>query len=92
VAPTFLLYATGALAVGERRFGAGGFDLGPGPPFNSFNQVSNTSVDWTVGAGAELIFAPHWSVKAEYLYVDPGSVSSAVSIRLYPTLGGSYHS
>jgi outer membrane immunogenic protein len=31
-------------------------------------------VGWTVGGGAEWMFAPHWSLKGEYLYYDLGSV------------------
>jgi outer membrane immunogenic protein len=42
------------------------------------NSVSNTSPGWTVGAGAEWMFAPNWSVKAEYLYVDLTSHSSTI--------------
>ncbi len=30
---------------------------------------SSTKTGWTVGGGAEWMFAPHWSVKAEYLYL-----------------------
>ena len=33
---------------------------------------SNTQAGWTVGGGAEYAFAPNWTVKAEYLYVDLG--------------------
>jgi outer membrane immunogenic protein len=31
---------------------------------------SHTSVGWTAGAGVEVGFAPHWSAKAEWLYLD----------------------
>ena len=31
---------------------------------------SNTEVGWTAGAGLEFAFAPNWTAKAEYLYVD----------------------
>ncbi len=30
---------------------------------------SKTETGWTVGGGAEWMFAPHWSVKAEYLFL-----------------------
>jgi outer membrane immunogenic protein len=33
-----------------------------------------TRAGWTVGAGGEWMFAPNWSVKAEYLFVDLGTV------------------
>lgn len=58
----WLLYATGGLAVGEVRgwdalTPASGSELRPG---------------WTVGAGVETKFAPNWSAKVEYLYVNLG--------------------
>jgi len=31
---------------------------------------SHTSIGWTAGVGAEFGFAPNWSAKIEYLYVD----------------------
>jgi outer membrane immunogenic protein len=78
VAP-LLIYGTGGLAVGEHKLGIGVSDPGANPPANLFNQTSDTSVGWTVGAGFEWMFASHWSVKAEYLYVDLGNISSTVN-------------
>jgi outer membrane immunogenic protein len=80
----FLLYATGGLAVGEHKLGIGLVDTTAAPPANLFGQTSSTSVGWTVGAGAEWMFARQWSVKAEYLYVDLGNISSTISYA-YPT-------
>jgi opacity protein-like surface antigen len=34
-----------------------------------------TRAAWTVGGGVEWLFAPRWSTKLEYLYVDTDSVS-----------------
>lgn len=34
-----------------------------------------TQAGWTVGGGVEYAVSDHWSVKAEYLYLDFGSVS-----------------
>jgi outer membrane immunogenic protein len=31
---------------------------------------THTSVGWTAGGGVEVGFAPHWSAKAEWLYLD----------------------
>jgi outer membrane immunogenic protein len=31
---------------------------------------SHTNAGWTAGVGAEFLFAPRWSAKLEYLYVD----------------------
>jgi outer membrane immunogenic protein len=84
--PSFLLYGTGGLAYGGTRsttienimlaqcsaascvtgLGGGGF--------------SQARAGWTVGAGGEWMFAPNWSVKAEYLYYDLGSVNYATAV------------
>ena len=57
VTPTLLLYGTAGFAYGD---------------VTAF-QRSNTSTGWTAGGGAEWMFAPHWSAKIEYLYVDLAS-------------------
>ena len=53
-----LLFGTGGLAFGELR--ATTFGL----------SESHTNAGWTLGVGAEIGFAPNWSAKVEYLYVD----------------------
>ena len=50
-------------------YGTGGFAYGQEEALN----VSNTRTGWTAGGGVEWPFAPHWSVKAEYLFVQQGS-------------------
>jgi outer membrane immunogenic protein len=52
--PTLLVYGTGGFAYGQ--VDAWGFNTTP--------------TGWTAGGGVEWMFAPHWSAKAEYLYVD----------------------
>jgi outer membrane immunogenic protein len=42
--------------------------IGPVDP-----STSTTRTGWTVGAGAEWVFAPHWSTTLEYNYYDFGS-------------------
>jgi len=37
-----------------------------------FNSESETETGWTVGVGAEYAFAPGWSARAEYNYMDFG--------------------
>jgi len=88
--PAFLLYGTGGLAYGGARSsttesavvavcaGAGTTCSGVGG--GSFSQVR---VGWTVGAGGEWMFAPHWSLKAEYLYYDLGSVNYATALSQF---------
>jgi outer membrane immunogenic protein len=55
-----LIYGTGGAAVGNIQTG-----LIPPSTFDS-----TTEVGWTVGAGLEVAFAPNWTAKAEYLFVD----------------------
>ena len=53
-----MFFGTGGLAFGELR--ATTFGL----------SESHSTVGWTAGVGAEMGFAPNWSAKVEYLYVD----------------------
>ncbi len=59
----WLFYATGGLAVGELR----AWDNLMPASGNAFRP------GWTVGGGVEAEFAPRWSVKLEYLFVNLGS-------------------
>jgi outer membrane immunogenic protein len=81
--PQFLLFATGGLAVGEVKVGSSVSCPTYAPPCSTeastTNTTSKTEAGWTVGAGAEWMVAPHWSVKAEYLYVDLGRENSTLT-------------
>jgi outer membrane immunogenic protein len=68
-----LLYGTGGLAYGRVQSSARTVFSLTGETYAG--AASDTSVGWTAGAGVEWGFAPNWSVKAEYLYVDLGSFS-----------------
>jgi outer membrane immunogenic protein len=79
----FLLYVTGGLAVGESRIAStlNGPTFGP-PTFTEPSTslaTTRTRVGWTAGAGAEWMFAPSWSFKAEYLFVDLGTVRNTIA-------------
>jgi len=51
-------------------------------PANSFDfHDARTSVGWTAGAGAEYMFAPQWSVKLEYNYIDLGNINDTLTCR-----------
>ncbi len=69
-----LLYATGGLAIGGVKSDtAVTFGTVANPVYNLANHIgsaSTTRTGWTVGVGGEYAFAPRWSVKAEYLYID----------------------
>lgn len=76
----WLLYATGGLALADVSYS----DVLVFP--TSSNAASSRTVlaGWTVGAGAEWAFAPNWSVKAEYLYVDLGTTSYTMTNATFP--------
>jgi outer membrane immunogenic protein len=86
VVPSVLLYATGGAAYGTLKtdLDLSGFTAAGVPVFVS-GSTSNTKFGWTVGGGIEAMFAPNWSGKLEYLYVDLGSISNSVVL---PTAAG----
>ncbi|HLL29290.1 MAG TPA: outer membrane protein [Xanthobacteraceae bacterium] len=60
----FMPYVTGGAAFSEVKANIPGV-----------GSASDTRTGWTVGGGAEYAFAPNWTVKAEYLYVDLGTLN-----------------
>jgi len=60
----FLVYGTGGAAFGSVQVN-----------FSNDPVSSATKAGWTAGAGVEVAVAPHWSAKAEYLFVDLGNGS-----------------
>lgn len=54
-------------------YGTGGFAYGSGSYEVLGLTNSQTQTGWTIGAGGEYAFAPNWSARVEYLYVDLGS-------------------
>src|SRR4051794_22477590 len=57
----WLVYATGGLALAGERF------INT-PHVGTDQKIINVRPRWAAGAGVEYAFAPHWSVKLEYLY------------------------
>jgi len=80
----WLFYVTGGLALTQLK---GNFSFTD--TFASATEsgaFSRTRAGWTIGGGAEYALLNGWSVKAEYLYVDFGSVattSNNLSALLY---------
>ena len=80
-----LLYGTFGLAYGDLKAEFGGLD------------ESKTLVGWTGGLGMEVGFAPNWSAKVEYLYMDLGSRAYTLTgtdnglQASYLRLGVNYH-
>lgn len=59
VGPSTMVYATGGLAYGEIH----AYKLG-----TATTGGNDWRATWTAGGGVETYFAPHWSLKVEYLY------------------------
>ena len=60
-----LFYGTGGFAWADNKLSANALGFG-------FSD-SQVHTGWVVGAGVEYMFAPHWSLKGEYLYRSFGS-------------------
>ena len=69
----WIVYATGGFAVANVSYSDS--ILFPGSGNTNAASLSDTRTGWTVGGGVEWAFAPSWSVKAEYLHVDLGTIS-----------------
>ena len=70
-----LFYGTGGLAVGQSNYSANIRRTAILLNFNVPASATETKIGWTIGAGAEYALPNNWSVKAEYLYYDLGSVT-----------------
>lgn len=69
-----LPYVTGGAAYGKTSYTFTSVNLGT--PANSYNySQSSTQWGWTLGAGLEVALTDNWTVKAEYLYVDLGTMN-----------------
>jgi outer membrane immunogenic protein len=83
-----LFYGTGGLAFGgvKNNLLTTFTDVGEPGCFQCFGStlVSNNSsrTGWVLGAGIEWMFAPNWSLKGEYQYIDLGSVTNAAAVSL----------
>lgn len=74
VIPTLLIYGTGGLAYGDVSYSANTDYRPTGTAFYPAS-FSKTKVGWTAGGGVEYALFKHWTVKAEYLYMDLGNES-----------------
>jgi outer membrane immunogenic protein len=90
VTPNLLAYATGGLAVTRIGINAAYSDNNPffAPGVTGTASGSAVKAGWTVGAGAEWALPGNWSIKAEYLYLDFGSVTANGAITT--AIGGGY--
>lgn len=61
----WLVYAKGGVAWANDKFSTNAYTPGT-------IEVTDTRIGWTAGAGVEYAFAPAWSAKLEYNYMDFG--------------------
>lgn len=86
---SLLIYGTAGFAYGGVTTTSGVFTINhadhseirsdqhsSGGQFGSSNTLSGVTVGWAAGAGVEWMLIPNWSIKAEYLYYDIGTVSN----------------
>jgi outer membrane immunogenic protein len=82
MAPDQLWYVTAGAAFGGVKVGSAFTCSNCKPPSvaetSTINETSRTQTGWTIGAGIEWKFAPTWSLKTEYLYVDLGNGSNTI--------------
>jgi outer membrane immunogenic protein len=71
----FLAYGTGGLAFGDVKvFNENAYNFNSTTWYTS--NSTTTRVGWTAGGGVEYAVADRWTVKAEYLYYDLGTINS----------------
>lgn len=89
-----MLYATAGLAYGEVQMGGTRTVAGTvfGLPISSTVALGHSQLNagWTLGAGIEAALVGNWTWKAEYLYVDLGSLDDpdAPAPRITSVTGG----
>jgi outer membrane immunogenic protein len=91
-ANNWLFYGTGGVAVTDLSY-RHTFVEGVFPGTSRGTEISTASTDkvgYVVGAGFEYGWRANWSIKAEYLYLNFGSVGSTAAVIFPPaTVGGS---
>jgi outer membrane immunogenic protein len=87
-----LFYATGGLAYGGVKIAGTNTVSGAvaGAPFLSVIGIGHSQVNagWTVGAGLEGALGDRWTWKAEYLYLDLGSMDDPDGLLLATSTSG----
>ena len=79
-----LIYATGGLAFGHLE-GSSNENFGTTPNSQYPGSFSNVVPGWAVGAGAEWLITPHWSLSGEYLYNELDNVTFIANpVPAYP--------
>jgi len=71
----WLPYVTGGAAFGDVTYEARLHNVSPDGPFLSGDRKDDTNVGWFVGGGMQYAFGAHWAIRAQYEFIDLGSVS-----------------
>jgi outer membrane immunogenic protein len=82
VTPSTLLYATGGLAYGSANSATSITLVTPKVTYGASADTTSTQVGWVVGGGIEQQLSSNWSVKAEYDYIDLGSIGNSFGTTL----------
>jgi outer membrane immunogenic protein len=78
----WLIYATGGYAYARLETDA--FATAPGAMATlSLHETRN---GWAAGGGIEVAFAPSWSAKLEYLYLDFGNIGTTMTFAAIPVV------
>jgi outer membrane immunogenic protein len=94
VMPHLLLYATGGVALTDFKFESTYADNAISPVFpggTGFGSSSEVRAGWVGGGGGEWMLDRCWSIRAEYLYIDFGSMSVAVPVSNTPAYAQTMH-
>lgn len=81
--PNILLYVTGGLAMTNLRVSSSFSDDADSAGVGGGSHAQAVT-GWTIGGGAEFALSRSWSLKAEYLYVDFGSLTVRSSVACGP--------
>jgi outer membrane immunogenic protein len=84
-APGFLLYVTGGLAFGQIKYSMLASEVPPGDLYISNMNADTTRAGFTVGGGVERMINNRLSWKAEYQYIDLGSVDATAPVLFKAT-------
>ena len=93
VTPSILAYVTGGLAFGSIASDGAMTSVNPnGAVVAAAFSSKSTNAGWTVGGGIEAHLGGNWTGKAEYLYIDLGSVSNTVALAAPTNIGARINS
>ena len=80
-ASNWLFYGTGGFAYGNVDYRITANEVGPGLLFQTSMSSNSTSTGWVAGGGVEYGITRNVTVKAEYQYLDFGTVSASSPVR-----------